>query len=195
MAEIVPKHIDQILMANGAEFVDQVYRAFLRRSPDRAGREHYIGQLRAGYGKDAVLLAIADSPEARALPCQLEGMDEFRARNVRKMRGWNARTRRLERSINRMEFGFGEMHARTDARINEILDRFESIQASLAGRASTSYVGNLSAADSGKAGLARRSLKDVVGDITANQPSQFIAELSEAVRQSSEAATFASLTR
>lgn len=195
MADIIPKHIDQILMANGTEFVDRVYRAFLRRSPDRAGREHYIGQLRAGYGKDAVVLAIADSPEARALPCQLEGMDEFRARNVRKMWSWNGRVRRLERSINRMEFGFGEMHARTEARINEILDRFESIQASLAGYASTSYVGNLSAADSGKAGLTRRSLKDVVGDITANQPSQFIAELSEAVRQSSEAATFASLAR
>jgi FkbM family methyltransferase len=195
MVEIVPKHVDQILTANGAEFVDLVYRAFLRRSPDRAGREHYIGRLRAGYGKDAVLLAIADSPEARALPCQLEGMDEFRARNAHKMRGWSGGARRLERSINRMEFSFGEMHARTEARINEILDRFESIQASFAGRASAPQAGNLAAADPGNAALGRRPLKDLAGDITATQPSQFIAELSEAVRQSSEAATFAGRTR
>ena len=44
-------NVDQLLVLNGRGFIEQAYRLFLKRFPDRGGFEHFLGRLRAGDGK------------------------------------------------------------------------------------------------------------------------------------------------
>ena len=50
------------ILDNG-QFVDLVYRNVLGRSPDRAGRAHWVSQLSRGYGRGKMMIGFSESPE------------------------------------------------------------------------------------------------------------------------------------
>jgi len=58
--------------ANG-EFVDDLYRTFLNREPDTAGRDFWLGQFNAGLTQEVVLVAFMFSPEFRSFTASIFG--------------------------------------------------------------------------------------------------------------------------
>lgn len=192
MTDTLPTSVSQLLVVNGAEFIELVYRTILRRSPDKAGFEHYIERLRQGDSKETIIVDVARSVEARALPMNLEGITQLYKRN-----GLGSsllgRNRRLERSINRVEFSFGVANARTEVRINKILDRLEAIEAALGSTPSHSAVHE--EPEAGSRRFSRRVLRDTLGEVAAGNPAEFMDELRNAVRQSAEASVFANGAR
>lgn len=192
MTDTFPTSVSQLLAVNGAEFIELVYRTILRRSPDKAGFEHYIERLKQGDSKETIIVDVTRSVEARALPINLEGMTQLYKRN-----GLGSsllgRNRRLERSINRVEFSFGVASARTEVRINKILDRLEAIEAALGSTPSHSAVHE--ELEAGSRRFSRRVLRDTLGEVAAGTPAEFMDELRNAVRQSAEASVFANGSR
>lgn len=197
MSTMPANDVNELLAVNGAEFVDVAYRTLLKRSPDRAGRDHFLDRLRAGHGKEIVILAMADSPEARALPDTLPGLLELRARQAdkRKSRGAQAEIQRLERTMNRLEFSIGEMHARTARQSDRILERLEQLENKMATLHAAGLVQSAATSngdDSPQVKLATtQTISSLVGQVTETTPVRFIDQLRDAVRQSTEAATIA----
>lgn len=197
MSTMLATDINELLMVNGAEFVDVAYRTLLKRSPDRAGRDHFLERLRAGHGKEAVILAMADSPEARALPDTLPGLAELRAReaNRRGSRGVRAEILRLEQTMNRLEFSLGEMHARTARQSDRILERLDLLENRMAAlSAGGALAGATAAAGAGAPRAlpaAGQTISSLTSHVTESAPYRFIDQLRHAVQQSAEAATIA----
>jgi SAM-dependent methyltransferase len=61
-----------LLGFEGIEFIDQAYRAILGRTPDEAGRDHFLKELRSGKSKHAILQILADSPEGVNVGVELD---------------------------------------------------------------------------------------------------------------------------
>jgi hypothetical protein len=186
-------HINQLMMLNGSAFVDQAYRVFLKRSADRSGREHFLSRLQAGDGKEAIIQAIANSPEARTMRSAVAGMDEFQARlkkNKRLGGRASAEMERLERLINRIEHSLGQAQ-------DKVLDRIAQIETSL--DTMQSAMANVSVNSASPHQLSERSAGGIefkasikrdfsIPDIAS--PSSFIDQLKEQVRESAEATAF-----
>ena len=121
------RHTSSLLALNGSAFVNALYRVFLKRSPDRQGRDHFIGRLQAGHSKEAVLLAIATSPEAKSIGAPMEGVAEIE--NAQSRKNWSffgqaRQSRALEARLSKLEYSLGEAH-------NVLLERLERIETSL----------------------------------------------------------------
>ncbi len=121
------RHTSSLLALNGSAFVNALYRVFLKRSPDRQGRDHFIGRLQAGHSKEAVLLAIAGSPEAKSIGAPVEGVAEIE--NAQSRKNWSffgqaRQSRALEARLSKLEYSLGEAH-------NVLLERLERIETSL----------------------------------------------------------------
>lgn len=186
-------HINQLMVLNGSAFVDQAYRVFLKRSADRSGREHFLSRLQAGDGKEAIIQAIANSPEARTMRSSVAGMDEFQARLKKKKRfdgKASADTERLERLVNRVEHSLGQAQDKMLDRITQIETSLDTMQSAMA---------NISTNSASPHQLSERSASRIefkpsikrdfsIPDITS--PSAFIDQLREQVRKSAEAAAF-----
>ncbi|MCZ8321939.1 MAG: FkbM family methyltransferase [Novosphingobium sp.] len=187
--------VNELLMVNGAEFVEVAYRTLLQRSPDRAGSEHFLERLRAGHGKEAIILAIANSPEARALPNTLPGLGELLARdaNRRKSRGSRTEIARLERTINRLEFSLGEMHAGVARQSNRILERLDLLESKVAAFSASGVAPRATPASGSEAKNAMppvpQPISSLINQVIEATPERFIDQLRYAVRQSAEAAT------
>ena len=201
MSTMPANDVNELLMVNGTAFVDVAYRTLLDRSPDRAGREHFLERLRAGHGKEAVILAMANSPEARALPDTLPGLAELRAReaNRRGSRGARAEIARLERTMNRLEFSLGEMQARTARQSDRILERLDLLENNMAAFTASGTITQAAAAPGFDAPRAipatAQAISSLTSQVTETTPDQFIDQLRHAVRQSAEAANIAASTR
>lgn len=201
MSTMLANDINELLTINGSEFIDVAYRTLLKRSPDRAGRDHFLERLRAGHGKEAVILAIVDSPEARALPDTLPGLAELRAReaNRRGSRGARGEILRLERTMNRLEFSLGEMHARSARQSDRILERLDLLESRMAAfSGGSAMAGAVAAAEAGTPRAlpeAGQTISSLTSQVTETAPDRFIDALRHAVRQSSEAATITASTR
>lgn len=197
MSRILLKDVSELLIIGGAELVDMAYRTLLKRTPDRAGREHFLERLRAGDGKEAVVLAIANSPEARALPDSLGGLADLRARQARRRGSRFIRTEvtPLERTLNRLEFAFGEMHVRASKQSDQILARLDHLEEQinvLSARGGMPPSGASESAGAAKANFTpQRPISNLTGQISDTAPTRFIEQLRAAVRHSAEAATIA----
>lgn len=67
-------HVNDLLRLNGTGFVETAYSTILKRQADRAGLDHFMARLAAGDGKEAILVALATSPEARGSRIDLVGL-------------------------------------------------------------------------------------------------------------------------
>lgn len=174
--------VDQLLMLNGADFVEQAYRSLLKRSADRSGRAHFLARLRAGDGKEAIVRAIAMSPEARAMRSGLAGVEDLLARQVKKGRLPNISRRldHLERLINRFECSLGE----SQDRMSERIDQIEAMQV-LPPR---SMRGEGKEPEALEEAAASRSVRSGISIFAYTTPASFLHDLKNAVRSSAEAA-------
>ncbi|MEG3178427.1 DUF4214 domain-containing protein [Sphingomonas sp. RB3P16] len=185
-------HVNQLLMLNGASFVEQAYRQFLKRSPDRGGREHFLARLRNGDSKEMIVHAIASSPEARTMRSTLDGMSEFNERFERSKKAAKSSpgAEQIGRSLNRMEFGFGQSQ-------DKILERLGAIEATLEDL-QRAAVNTIIVASSGPATAtsdrpeAKVSIKRGVALADFKAPADFILDLQGKIRNSAEASAFAS---
>jgi hypothetical protein len=60
-----PQHIYELFIFDEREFINVAYRTLLGREPDPNGMNYYLGRLRMGYGKAAIIVQLAKSSEAR----------------------------------------------------------------------------------------------------------------------------------
>lgn len=187
------KHVNQLLMLNGASFVDQAYRHFLKRSPDRGGREHFLARLRNGDSKEMIVHAIASSPEARTMRSTLEGMTEFNDRFERSKKAAKssvgAATDHISRLLSRMEFGFGQSQ-------DKILERLAAMEAAVEDmqRTAVKAVVVSSGPSVGQSDTPEMkvSIKRGVALADFKAPADFILDLQSKIRDSAEASVFAS---
>lgn len=70
------KHIMELFVLDGADFVTEAYRNLICREPDEHGLAYYLGRLSLGYGKAAVIVQLAQSPECR-LHDEINGLKKF----------------------------------------------------------------------------------------------------------------------
>lgn len=178
------RHTSNLLTLNGSIFVDALYRTFLKRSADRAGRDHFIGRLQSGDSKEAILLAIATSAEARAIGAPIEGVADLE-RAERRSKGWlfgGGKMRALDSKLNRLEFSLGETH-------NALVDRLDRIETSVDQIRSAIGGGGLFKNDAGRANgdQPAASIKRGLSiDPPASAP-EFIDGLRREVQSSTEA--------
>ena len=67
-------NLASLLQYEDGDFVDQAYRALLRREPDIDGRQFYIDRIRSGISKLKILTEMSSSPEARSRPPTVKGL-------------------------------------------------------------------------------------------------------------------------
>lgn len=187
------KHVNQLLMLNGAAFVDQAYRNFLKRSPDRGGREHFLARLRNGDSKEMIVHAIANSSEARTMRTTLEGMSEFNDRFERNKKAAKssvgAATDHISRLLNRMEFGFGQSQ-------DKILERLAAMEAAVEDLRHTAVktvvISSGASVAPSDTSQSKVSIKRGVALVDFQAPADFITDLQGKIRDSAEASVFAS---
>jgi predicted SAM-dependent methyltransferase len=75
------QHIDQLLVLQGAVFVNAVYRTLLRRVPEPEGMHYHLNLLRSGRSKFSIIEQIAQSAEAKYHITNLAGLGEADAMN------------------------------------------------------------------------------------------------------------------
>lgn len=61
-------------MATNQEFIENLYKHVLLRSPDSGGLAYYIGQMNAGASRADVLASFGSSPELAGPPTELAGV-------------------------------------------------------------------------------------------------------------------------
>ena len=107
--------VGALLELDDVPFLTASYGTLLGRVPDSEGMSHYLKCLRTGYGKENILVEIANSPEATPDVMTIQGMRELVA-NQKKInlpiRGIFSRTSRVERQANRLENQFGRLTSR-----------------------------------------------------------------------------------
>jgi hypothetical protein len=59
------QHITELFAYDGEEFITEAYRNLLDRDPDPHGLRYYLGRLALGYGKPAIVVQLATSPECK----------------------------------------------------------------------------------------------------------------------------------
>jgi hypothetical protein len=69
-------HISELFIFEERDFITAAYRALLRRDPDPVGMNYYIGRMRMGYGKAAIIVQLATSKEAHPTS-QINGLDNL----------------------------------------------------------------------------------------------------------------------
>jgi hypothetical protein len=180
LAEV--KHVNDLLSLNGSHFVEAIYRVLLKRSPDRAGREHFLGRLQAGHGKEAIILAVANSPEAKAIGHQLDGLADLSRANSNLARVLNRRDRLLELRFNRLEYVIGETQNTYFARLDKLQSSIDQIQAALMHRGS-GIAANMDRTNS----RPTPSIKQGVALNASTSPAELVEELGQKVRSTSEA--------
>jgi hypothetical protein len=67
-------HVNDLLRLNGASFVEAAYSTILKRQADQSGLDHFMNRLASGDGKEAILVALAKSSEARGSRIDLVGL-------------------------------------------------------------------------------------------------------------------------
>jgi hypothetical protein len=109
-------------------FLERVYTAYIGRIPEPDGMEFYLNLLRSGKARERVQRDIATSKEARiagAFWYEFDRLVASERTNIRGLRYWLGRTRRLERRINREFEVLNRAHGRriADARWDETSGR------------------------------------------------------------------------
>ncbi|MGJ8481967.1 DUF4214 domain-containing protein [Sphingobium yanoikuyae] len=67
-------HLNDLLRLNGASFVETAYSVILKRQVDRSGLDHFMSRLASGDSKEAIIVTLATSTEARGSRIDLTGL-------------------------------------------------------------------------------------------------------------------------
>lgn len=67
-------HVSDLLRLSGTSFVEAAYSAILKRQVDRSGLDHFMNRLASGDSKEALIVALATSAEARGSRIDLIGL-------------------------------------------------------------------------------------------------------------------------
>lgn len=67
-------HVNDLLRLDGASFVEAAYSTILKRQADPNGLDHFMGRLASGSRKEAIVVALATSTEARGSRIDLVGL-------------------------------------------------------------------------------------------------------------------------
>lgn len=67
-------HVSDLLRLNGASFVETAYSVILKRQVDRSGLDHFMSRLASGDSKEAIIVTLATSVEARGSRIDLIGL-------------------------------------------------------------------------------------------------------------------------
>lgn len=135
-----------------SEFITVLYLYFLGRQPDESGMMSYLGSLRRGEPKIAIIRNIVSSDEAKGRPVQLPGLDKavarFQKRNGSAINRWRYRrdpetgrspimraARILANRIDRAELHFSAELAMFRAELHTL--ELKSARAEVAGPAET----------------------------------------------------------
>jgi hypothetical protein len=130
----VIRHVNQLIALNDVALVESLYRTLLKRAPDPDGMEFYVGQLRAGYSKGSMLVAIAASPETKAAGLELPGLRKFIGAQRRRDRSlWRliSGKRQREMQMNRLENTLGRILNDVAGLEQEVRRRLEAIEEKL----------------------------------------------------------------
>ena len=85
-----PTTVDQLMAADGVDFLKAAYRVLLLREADSSGLENYLKAMSAGLRKTKIIYSLATSPEGRAANANLVGLKELLNRE-QKLRRWYVR--------------------------------------------------------------------------------------------------------
>jgi FkbM family methyltransferase len=86
--------VDELLALEGEEFIRAAYAAILNRAPDPGGFENYMGELRAGASKLAILKRLRRSPEGQRQRVVLKGWRRALLRHAMKLQRAPASSKR-----------------------------------------------------------------------------------------------------
>lgn len=67
-------HVSDLLRLNGPSFVETAYSVILKRQVDRSGLDHFMSRLASGDSKEAIIVTLATSAEARGSKIDLIGL-------------------------------------------------------------------------------------------------------------------------
>lgn len=104
---IAATSLDELLGYHDTEFVQCTYMTLLGRMPDPDGMQYYLGQVRAGRAKIAIIDQILTSPEAKKRDISVAGMyaalRRYRRRKIPFIGVLFRNNEELQSQINRME--------------------------------------------------------------------------------------------
>ncbi|WP_279117655.1 DUF4214 domain-containing protein [Acidithiobacillus thiooxidans] len=124
------KHVIELFVLDGPDFITEAYRNLLTREPDEHGLAYYMGRLAQGYGKDDVIAELAKSPECRPLD-EIDGLKKLTV-NAQRTRHWFwrifARRGRLETAVYSGTTKLAQLYAelsRTNQRLAVLQDTIQ----------------------------------------------------------------------
>lgn len=105
-------HVNDLLRLNGASFVEAAYSTILKRQADRNGLDYFMGRLASGDRKEAILVALATSTEARGSRIDLVGLPATIKKHGkspwRRFLRFFSEIRDIRRQLARIEYMLGE---------------------------------------------------------------------------------------
>ena len=105
-------HVNDLLCLNGAPFVEAAYSIILKRQADRNGLDHFMGRLALGDSKEAILVSLATSTEARGSRIDLVGLPATIKKHGkspwRRFLRFFSEVREIRRQLARIEYMLGE---------------------------------------------------------------------------------------
>lgn len=105
-------HVNDLLLLNGASFLEAAYSTILKRQADQNGLDHFMGRLALGERKEAILVALATSTEARGSRIDLVGLRTIIKRHSkapwRRLVLFFSEIRDTRRQLARIEFMLSE---------------------------------------------------------------------------------------
>ncbi|MFX4086222.1 DUF4214 domain-containing protein [Sphingobium yanoikuyae] len=123
-------HLNDLLRLNGASFVETAYSVILKRQVDRSGLDHFMNRLASGDSKEAIIVILATSTEARGSRIDLTGLPTLiRKRGkspLRRFLRYFSQFRDMRRQVARIEYIISQQAAR----IEYIISQQEVIAAS-----------------------------------------------------------------
>lgn len=70
------QRVDDIFFLNDDEFITAVYERFLERKPDQPGFAHFVGLIKSGIAREAIVESIKDSDEYRQVTSRNQNAHE-----------------------------------------------------------------------------------------------------------------------
>ena len=107
-------HVSDLLRLNGPSFVETAYSAILKREVDRSGLDHFMNRLASGDSKEAIIVTLATSAEARGSRIDLIGLSTLiRKRGkspLRRFLRFFSEIRDMRRQLARIEYMVSQQH-------------------------------------------------------------------------------------
>jgi len=109
--------VNDLLRLDGAPFVEAAYSTILKRQADPNGLDHFVGCLASGDSKEAILVTLATSTEARGSRIDLIGLPDLIKK--RRKSPWRrflllfSELRRIPRQLARIEYLLREQRQST----------------------------------------------------------------------------------